>query len=292
MSKTEDFNIDFIGVGFSRCGTTWIAKCLQEHPEICTPEWKEVNFFDFDYNYNKGIGFYKSFFKGYENKVIGEYCPEYVYEEEALRRMSKDFPDTKIILSLRNPIDRAFSHFLYVKRKNGQIQMFDELFEHDPKGVIDKSMYGKYLGRIYQYFKPEQVLVLIHDDYKNNPKKFIQSIYQFLNVDSEFVPPSLLKEINKSRDLRYRFNWYEHLFNGRKSKKKFLRWRVFIGLLKILKIDKIVIFLRGKNRINNINTLEKEFISKKTRRRLYNMYKSDIDVTESLIGRTLGDWRI
>ncbi len=286
----KNFNIDFIGVGFSRCGTTWIAKCLQEHPEICTPEWKETHFFDFDYNYNKGLDFYKSFFKDCEGKVTGEYCPEYIYEEKALQRIKKHFPNAKIIVSVRNPTDRAFSHFLYGKRKNKYANEFSELFKTDPREVIDRSKYAEYITTAYKYFAPKNVLIVVHDDYKNNPKEFIQNMYKFLEVDGEFIPPSLLIEMNKSKDLRYKFNWFEQLFTDRMRKKKRLFWRIIIGVLKFFKISSLLIFLRGENKNTNSSN-EDEFISNNDRNRLRKIYKNDIESLEKILKRDLSVWK-
>lgn len=286
----KDFKVDFIGVGFSRCGTTWIAKCLLDHPEICTPKWKEVHFFDYDYNYKKGLEFYKSFFKNSNNKIIGEYCPEYIFEEKALERIKSDFPDVKIIISLRNPIDRAFSHFLYAKRKNGTVDKFDELFKNDPKHIIEWSHYYKYIKNVYQYFDKKNVLIVIHDDYKNDPKKFIQCIYKFLGVDENFTSEFLLKEVNKSKNLKFRFDWFERLFSGRFKKKSYLFWRIVIKTLKLSGLDKVLIYLRGQNYIDG-NHEEKEFLFKSDIERLKIIYKKDTEELEKLLNRDLSSWK-
>lgn len=288
MSK--DLTIDFIGVGFSRCGTTWIAKCLQAHPEICTPEWKETHFFDFDHNYKKGLNFYKSFFKNSDNKVVGEYCPEYIFEEKALQRIKKDFPNVKIIVSLRHPIDRTFSHYLYSKRKKGIPKEFCELFNKDFDDIIDKSNYYKYITTLYKYFVPKNIYILIYDDYKKNPKKFIQSIYNFLEVDDSFIPDSLLIETNKSKNLQYKFSFFEHLFAGRLHREKYFYWRILISILKFLNIGVFINYLRGLNKVKNIKE-ETEIIFSKDKKRLKEFYVDGIERLEKLIKRDLIIWK-
>jgi len=286
----KDFKVDFIGVGTSRSGTTWIAKCLREHPEICTPRWKETHFFDYDYNYEKGLDFYKTFFENCTEKVTGEFCPEYIFEDRAIERIKKDYPDTKILISLRNPIERAFSHFLYVKRKNGGIKEFSELFDEDPRHIIDHSAYYKYLENVYRLFDKEKIFVVIHDDYKKDATGFIQKIYDFLGVDNTFVPESLLKQTNKSRDLNYKFNWFERLFSGRFQKKKFLFWRIIIGVLKFFKIAALLNYLRKMNSAGDVKE-EKEILLESDKKRLQDFYRDDVKKLETLIGRDLSIWK-
>ena len=286
----KNFTVDFVGVGTSRSGTTWIAKCLQEHPEICTPTWKEVHFFDHDHNYKRGLGFYKTFFKNYEDKITGEFCPEYIFEEKALKRIKEDYPDTKILISLRNPIERAFSHFLYVKRKNVGIKDFGELFTEDRRHIIEQSAYYKYLQNIYKYFDKEKVLIVIHDDHKKDAEAFIQNIYSFLGVNNTFVPGSLLREINKSKNLNFKFNWFEKLFSGRLRKKKYFFWRVLIKLLKSFKIADLLNYLRNANSAGDTKE-EKEVLLESYKKKLWELYKCDIEKLEILLGRSLNDWK-
>ena len=65
--KNRNFKVDFIGIGAPRCGTTWIAKCLSEHPQICLSSVKETDFFG--KYYRKGLSYYKSFFR-----VLSRFC--------------------------------------------------------------------------------------------------------------------------------------------------------------------------------------------------------------------------
>src|SRR6056297_562433 len=113
MKETKkEFNIDFIGIGAQKAGTSSIFHFLKEHPEICTSSKKEIHFFDKEYNYLKGIKFYRKFFNNCSSKNIkGEFTPRYIYHPKVAQRIKKYFPDVKLIVSLRNPIERAISHY-------------------------------------------------------------------------------------------------------------------------------------------------------------------------------------
>src|SRR3989344_5640213 len=108
MSGNINFKVDFIGVGAPKCGTTWIAECLAEHPDVCFSWNKEPHFFNRDREYEKSLDYYRTYFKNCENKKLrGEYTVNYLYFDSAADRIKKHFPGTKIIIALRNPIERA-----------------------------------------------------------------------------------------------------------------------------------------------------------------------------------------
>ena len=96
--------MDFVVVGAHRTGTTWLYENLYHHPEIqLSKKRKELHFFDRDANYNQGIGFYNTFFKiSSDKKRNGDITPSYLSHKIVPKRMFACFPDTKIIIILRN----------------------------------------------------------------------------------------------------------------------------------------------------------------------------------------------
>jgi len=192
--------MDFIGLGAQKAGTSWIYACLYEHPELCLP-FKEIHFFSRDRYKKKGIGWYEEQFSSCQNDLLrGEFSTSYLYSTEAVERIRKDFPDAKLIVSLRNPVTRAFSHYRNAI-KAGEIfkdESFEEMCKKD-KSVVGQGMYADQLQRYFDIFPRENILVLIYEDAKRDPKVFIQSIYRFLGVDASFVPTMLHRQINTSR---------------------------------------------------------------------------------------------
>ena len=186
---------NFLGIGTQRGATTWLYNCLKEHPEIFVPEIKELSFFN--KNYSKGLEYYSSFFspKPY-HKALGEITPSYIYCEECPRRISEKIPHIKLIVILRNPVDRAFSEYqFFLKRKTGW--NFEESIERY-KYFVDKGLYYIQLERYFSFFKRKQFLIMLFDELRENNMAFIESVYTFLGVNSDFRPSWIEKASNAS----------------------------------------------------------------------------------------------
>ena len=106
---------DFIIVGGQRCGTTSVYNNLISNPDVTPATKKEIHFFSD--NYHKGLTWYQNQFK--KSLCTGEATPYYIFHPHSLRRISNDIPNVRIIILLRNPVDRAYSHYwLEVRLKN------------------------------------------------------------------------------------------------------------------------------------------------------------------------------
>lgn len=103
---------NFLIVGAARAGTTSLYYYLKQHPDVFMSPKKEIDFFDVDKNFEKGLDWYERYFEGYTGqKAIGEASPLYMYLEKVPKRIAKVIPDVKLIFILRNPVDRAYSHY-------------------------------------------------------------------------------------------------------------------------------------------------------------------------------------
>ena len=102
--------ITFFMIGCQRCGTSWIDAALRDHPQVFLPKMKQSYFFD--RNYKNGIDWYMERFKEIEpqQKAVGEIATGYCLPE-AIQDMAKHFPDVKLMMVMRNPVDRAYSNF-------------------------------------------------------------------------------------------------------------------------------------------------------------------------------------
>ena len=110
---------NFLCIGAERSGTTWLYEVLKIHPEVYLyPYIKEINFFS--EHYQKGLNWYKQFFNGSRKssyKAIGDISPQYFHEKEAASRIAQDLPNIRLILFLRNPVNRAFSEYKIHNKK-------------------------------------------------------------------------------------------------------------------------------------------------------------------------------
>jgi len=191
--------INFIGIGAQRTGTSWTYACLYEHPEICAPI-KEIHFFSRP-RYAEGVVWYEAHFnKCKESQKVGEFSTSYLYSKESAERIYNTYPDAKIIVILRNPMERAVSQYGNAV-KGGEIPetMPFETYAETEASVLEQGKYAEQLERYFSYFKREQMLILIHEDAKKDPQAFIQGVYAFLGVDAEFVPSMLHETVNTTR---------------------------------------------------------------------------------------------
>ncbi len=192
-------NVNFIGIGAQRTGTSWVYACLYEHPEICAPI-KEIHFFSRP-RYEQGLAWYENHFTQCKSsQKVGEFSTSYLYSEEAPQRIKDAYPDVKIIAIIRNPITRAVSQYGNAV-KGGEVpeSMPFEEYAKSEKSVLEQGKYSEQLARYYALFDASQILVLIHEDAKKDPLAFIQKIYAFLGVDTSFVPSMLHETINNTR---------------------------------------------------------------------------------------------
>ena len=179
---------NFIVVGAQRCGTTWLYENLSNHPEVYMSEEKELNFFS-DLNDNKfslGEPWYFSNFDDANNvKCIGEITPEYLVCDLAYRRIKKTLGAIKIIVIVRNPLDRIVSSYKRGLREGDWDVSFDEYVSQSMDYCIDRSLYAKDIKKYIDEFGAEQVKILLYDDIYDNPKFFLEELYGFLNISTD-----------------------------------------------------------------------------------------------------------
>ncbi|OGD67250.1 hypothetical protein A2442_00560 [Candidatus Campbellbacteria bacterium RIFOXYC2_FULL_35_25] len=291
--KNKNFKIDFLGVGTIRGGTTWVHECLKEHPQVCVPTPKETHFFNDSYKYQKGLTYYSSFFKSKKCKVRGEINPGYLNNPMIAEKIKKNFPNIKILIFLRNPIERAWSHFLKHKNKGcNQIEKFEEILKKE-NIYINTGFYYKNIKKYIELFGKEKVLILIYEDLEKNPEKFIESIYSFIGVDKTFKPKVLSRKVNY---LGYSNAYLPKLNKILIRPSKLLPKK----LLKLLKKSRLIekIFLNIRKIMFRLNTSKNHPYNKKTeeipsklRKEMKEIYKEDIQNIEKLMKRNLNFWK-
>jgi Sulfotransferase domain len=179
----------FIGIGAQKCATTWIHANLAPHPDLFVPTSKELDFFS--YHYLRGFAWYRHHFAAAAGKVSGEISPSYLVSPEAAERVHAYDPRTRILVALRDPIERAFSNHVHEVRK-GLYPLADISFEtglaENPM-YLDQSRYGRHLERWFALFDRRQILVVFQEEIAAAPERHLQSIYRFLGVNDQWLPP-------------------------------------------------------------------------------------------------------
>ncbi|MBV0923118.1 sulfotransferase domain-containing protein [Halomicroarcula limicola] len=201
LSDTDEWVPDFVIVGPQKCATTWMYEGLAEHPEVYVPDTDSVHYFDM--GYHRGTEWYRQHFPADpdEYAVIGEETPSYIRSEVTPERIAELNPDAKLLFSLRNPVDRAFSHYWHEKSKGKISFEFEELFENYDlyENWIRPGMYVDHIERFEEHFDSDQLKLLYFDDLVADDESFIESVYDFVGADPTFRPSILDERVNDAR---------------------------------------------------------------------------------------------
>jgi hypothetical protein len=189
---------DFLVIGTQRAGTTWLYNQLRAHPGICLGKHrKEIRYFDF--YYERGVDWYKGHFQHCApNKVIGEVTPTYLHNELVAERIFGLIPKAKLIIILRNPIDKAYSHYKKLVMDRTYRKSFTEYIKENMRAA-EVGLYYRQIEKYLQYFPEEQISIFIFEEMIENPEKHLQEIYDLLGVDPNFLPQDYQKRANPSR---------------------------------------------------------------------------------------------
>jgi hypothetical protein len=195
--------VNFVIGGTQKGGTSALDSFLRQHPEICMPTTrKELHFFDREEENTDYNAYHANFKPKPQQRVIGEASPIYMYWETAPYRIWKYNPKMKWILALRNPVERAFSAWnMETKRGNEKLPFAEAIdkeaerrrealpLQHRVYSYIDRGFYAHQLRRLFNIFGRDNVLVLVSEELRNDHGKTLRQVFEFLGVDSSFVPP-------------------------------------------------------------------------------------------------------
>ena len=273
---------DFIGVGAMRCGTTWITERLRAHPAIHIPEdFKEVHFFD--KFYDKGMPWYLSNFnEASPGQIFGEFTPNYMRSPEALERMAKHCSQSKIIVSLRDPVERIQSHHEFLRIRKEISPDIGEAIADERYDLLNAGMYGKQMQAILEHYPMDRVHVILFDDIRYQPDRVLQSLYQFLDVNDSFKPEGLTTRSNarhgvRSRGLAAVMRWVRHWVKPSISgRQRFKRWGIF-------KVGKWI------NRLNSTRA-SRQKMDDSTQTKIREMYADDLRLLDKLLHGRVSHW--
>jgi hypothetical protein len=191
-----EYQLNFLAVGPFKTGTTWIYEYLKMHDNICVPKRTKETFF-FDKKYSKGIDYYFSYFdQDNTNKILGEIAPSYFHSPEAPYRIHDLNPNCKIIVTLREPIDRLISYYLHMLRRGdiGKETSFRDVLQQE--NFLNSSKYYYHLSRWISLFGAANVKILYYELLRDKPDKFVKYLCQAVGVKNLAIQPKISREIN------------------------------------------------------------------------------------------------
>lgn len=265
---------NFFVVGASKAGTTAICDILATHPEICFSSIKEPNFFSsFDITLEEipthELSEYKQLFRcEASEKLMGEGSVGYLNSNQALHWINKYTPSAKIIIILRNPLERIISLYEMYDRLGKMKLTYQEAFSKDSYLVYQSILY-KFVINYINTFSEKQVFIMIFDDFKKNPQQKMKTLYKFLGIEETFE--AVIRSRNK----------------GGVPKSKILN---FLKFRPLIKIAKRVIPSSAHTSIDNF--IKNKFFKKTTltinkKKELANIFYPDVKAIGDLLNRDL-----
>jgi hypothetical protein len=220
--------IDFIGIGAPKCGTTWFSTQLEAHPQIGFAPDKEVYYFADTIVrriagkelrcFERGDAWYHQQFPASTGAIScrGEFCPSYLYSEEAASRIVAYRSDIKLLLCLRSPVEMIYSWYWY--NRNAVVASLPETFEK-----MMENPFLRDLGRFAHHFKPyldrfpaKNILAVRFDAIRRDPDLVRRRAYEFLGVAADFKPQLSQEGKNAARAARFPFlqSSAQHLYGA------------------------------------------------------------------------------
>lgn len=284
--------------GAAKSGTSSLHDYLNQHPDIYMSEVKEPLFFINDEKYSEGLDNYLELFKNAEDKKIrGESSTAYMIFPNVVERIKESIKsDIKFLFILRNPIDRAYSHYWWLKGLGVEKKEFKNAFLEDInvdlnyknnytglyKSYYEFGCYGKHLNKFYNNFKKEDILVVTTEELKSNSQETLNKCFNFLGVDILDI-----NEIKSNRTVILKYaRLHYHLKKILYSRKLSLIKKAIPNFLKSRinsAIDDITAISRAKKAYPKL--------SSETRAWLLEYYKNDVDLLKDITKLDFVEWK-
>ena len=285
--------VDFFIVGAPKAGTTSLYHYLNEHPKISMSSVKEPNYFSNEeletqklyYKSNKinSLDSYHNLFPTRDaNLIYGEASVSYLFYKNVAEKIKTYNKNAKIIILLRNPIERAFSHYLMDVRLGLISESFESVvygFETTSKNKLYYQQYielGKYYNQISNYkrlFNDKNILIIDYEDFKLKTSLCVSNVFDFLQIDTSFMPNL---DLTHNTFRKPKFTFIEKLYSNHSI-------RCIINKL---------ISSKFKNYINQIvfDKEDKPILSQDLRVRLKSIFKNDVNKLSDMLNKDFSKW--
>ncbi len=195
LARRKVGRVDFTVAGVQKAGTTALHYFLARHPHIALPRDQALHFFDKEEYFEEEPDYeilHRNFDPGWRWRIAGEVTADYVYYRPALERMARYNPAMKLIISLRNPTSRAFSHWNMRRAKGREPLEFLEAIQRDQEQIgseklrgnahLERGFYAGQIERVFDLFPRPQVLIIKYEDFRANHARTLDGIFDFLGV--------------------------------------------------------------------------------------------------------------
>jgi len=201
---------DFVIVGAARAGTTALWTYLREHPGAFLPFRKELNFFNEREPSTDAVARYRQLFEGATDRQrVGEASPLYLYSEDAAGRMAEVIPQAALVVSLREPVARAYSHYWWRRLWRAEERSFEQAVDDELRGAAPPGAeylaFSRYVGqlkRFARHFPREAIFVTLLSDLKADADGVFDRLCHHVGIDPDLRPAVVGAKVNTSVDVR------------------------------------------------------------------------------------------
>jgi hypothetical protein len=178
---------DFVIIGAQKGGTSFLYHLLTHHPLVESAARKELHFFDNSEIFHHGVEWYRRCFprlstEDGQRAITGEATPYYLFDPPVAKRMAQIVPKARLIALLRNPIDRAYSHYQMQVKRGTEPRTFEEAIEQQHSSYVSRGIYVDQLLRWFEFFSKEQMLILKSEDFFERPIETLKVVLTFLDL--------------------------------------------------------------------------------------------------------------
>lgn len=283
---------NFLIIGAEKAGTTWLYDVLSRHPDIFLPETKELSYFNrldsnlkiSNYYERLKRSWYEDFFVHCRGQTAaGDISPMYLCDDAAPARIAETLPEARLIAILRDPVERAASHYWMAHNKQHIAGSFSEIIASRHDAVVKRGLYGEQLERYFDLFPRSRLLVLIFEEVMNDREEAIAGICRFLDIDpSPLLDKDLSEAVNPAT--AYRWPW---LYNASIAIATALRQTPLLSW-----IPRALKKTGFNEKVKSMNAMEfsKPALTDEQRDELRAYYAADRERLETLLGRKIEVW--
>lgn len=280
---------DFICIGTYKSATTWLFDCLSAHPGVFLPDMKEIHFFNVrfgrDMYAEKGVDWYASLFEpAPPSAALGDITPGYLGSPVAAARVAQTVPGVRLFALLRNPAERAWSHYCYREGRKQAQASFDEILRQGDladETLLGDGMYARHLRRWQAQFPKSAFKVILMEDVKQDAGAVFADVCRFIGVSDQVQPPGVFARSNEAGRLRSRF-----LYDLNETVAKLLVTNGGDAIRRAIKATGAPAVLGRLNRVDVPN----DPLRPAHRQRLEEIYRTDIEELSVLLDRDLSHW--
>lgn len=286
----------FIVIGAAKAGTTALYWYLREHPRVFMSPLKETNFFAYGVDESgqllygdpemhkfpiRTLGAYEDMFAGADgHSAVGEASPIYIECPQTAGRIAETIPEAKIIVGLRNPVDRAYSDYqMYLRSRGKKLDprvdlRIDADWAQPDSHWMRIGRYHEMLAPYFEVFPRRQIHAYVFEDMKANSLEIVRDIYRFVGVDPDFRP-----DLNTPHNVGG--------VPARMAVEKLLTSKRLRALVEPLVSESFVNLAR---RIRTKNLRKPPPLPEEMRAHMVDSFRDDIMATQGLLDLDLAHW--